>query len=282
MKALFPSFILIDFKNTVMRAWHAGQSGDQEDAKRSDGYPSGHVLRFFRMIHKLKKECGGGQLVFCMEGGETRRYELLPTYKEGRSKPDFDPAPDVVKMIQLMKCKVVTPVSAEADDAIATFVATNKGGKHFIVSVDKDLWSLLGGKVRILSAQNEITEAKVLKTFGVKPSGVALAKALVGDASDKIPKVPYLLWKDIASAMETALTPEDLYNQIDKIPPKTATKLLEYKEQVEKMFEVVSLRKDCELLIDERPGNSEEMKAFLESFECASLIPLISTLTEAM
>jgi DNA polymerase-1 len=280
MKALFPSFILIDFKNTVMRAWHAGQSEEQDDAKRSDGYPSGHVLRFFRMVHKLKKEIGG-TICFCMEGGETRRYELLPTYKEGRSKPDFDPVPDLVQLAQLMKCQIITPVNSEADDAIAAFVTKNKGVRHFIVSVDKDLWSLLGGKVRILSAQEEIVEQKVVKTFGVKPQGVALAKALKGDTSDKIPKVPHLRWADIETVMETCITPDDLYARLSDIPEKTAAKLTEYREQVEKMYQVVKLRTDCELVIQQCPGDATGMKQFLDSFECNSLIPLISALTDA-
>lgn len=281
MKALFPSFVLIDFKNTVMRAWHAGQSGEQEDAKRSDGYPSGHILRFFRMVYKLKKETGG-MLCFCMEGGETLRYELLPSYKEGRPKLEFDPTPDVIKMLQFMKCKIITPVQAEADDAIAAYVTKNKNARHFIISADKDLWSLLGGKVRIFSAQNEIMEQKVVEVFGVKPQGVALAKALCGDTSDKIPKVPHLRWKDIEEVMQECVTPDDLYSRIDHIPEKTATKLLEYKEQVEKMYKVVRLRTECELVIDQRPGDAEGLTKFLESFECHSLLPLVGKMTSTV
>lgn len=268
MKPLFPSYILVDFKNT---AWRAFAAGGKEDAiKTSEGLPSGHVLRFFRMIQKAKKELGG-ELVFCMEGGEKLRYELFPTYKQGRSK-ETPWLEDLVRLARSMKCLVVTPKEAEADDAIATFISLNKEARHCIISADKDLWALLGSKTRIISFQKEINQEKVIETFGVKPESVPLAKALTGDSSDCLPGVPKLRWKEITPIMEGCITPTDLFSKLDNLPIKTKEKLIEYKEQIETIYKVACLRNSCELNIEECGGDSEEMISLLNKFECNSLL----------
>lgn len=276
MKPLFPSYLLIDFKNTAWRAYAVGSSDEQ--LKTSEGVPSGHVLRFFRMMQKLKKDFGG-ELVFCMEGGEKLRYELFPDYKKGRDK-ETPWLEDLVQLARCMKCLVVTPKEAEADDAIAAFIRNNPKARHCIISADKDLWSLLGSKTRIMSFQNEILKEKVFETFGVLPEAVPLAKALSGDSSDGLPGVPRLRWKDIETQLEGCLTPEDLFAKIESVPVKTKEKLLEHKAQIELIYKVACLRNSCELAIEEIPGDESGMTALLNKFECTSLLTSMSQLTK--
>jgi 5'-3' exonuclease len=274
LKPLFPSYLLIDFKNTAYRADAVGSANEQ--LKTSEGVNSGPILIFFRMIQKLKKEFGG-ELVFCMEGGEKLRYELFPDYKKNRKEtPCFS---DLIDLAKTMKCLIVTPKEAEADDAIATFIKNNEKARHCVISADKDLWSLLGAKTRIISFQQEITSKKVFDTFGVVAGAVPLAKALNGDSSDGLPSVPRLRWKDIEPILPGCFTPDDLYSRLDLIAVKTKEKLLVYKEQVELVYKLACLRSDCELDIQEFPGDTNGMTEILNNFECNSLLKSVSQLT---
>jgi len=249
-----------------------------EDLLRSDGYPTGHVFRFFRTIHKWKRDFAG-HLVFCYEGGERYRYELFPGYKAGRKdkSQDFDPAPDVVKLLSLVRCTELKPVEAEADDAIAAFVSRHPEANHLILSSDKDLWTCRGPNVEIVSFQEILSEKDIEKScekhFGVLPHSITLAKALFGDKSDGLPGVPRLLKKHVADVLKTAESPDDFYKSIAKVPASTRDKLWAHEEQVRNMHQVVQLRRDVKLRKREREGDESALRRFLTTFECASLVP---------
>lgn len=276
MKPLFESYILVDFQNLLWRTWMVSTG---EEITRSDGYPSKHVFNFFRSVNKIKKSYSG-TLCFFLEGGEKERYELFPEYKAGRNKErDFNPEMDVLEMIRLFSCRIITPKDAEADDGIATFVTQNKKARHTIISADKDLWALKTPKVRIVSFNNEISHEKVVETFKVEPNQVPLAKALKGDSSDGIPGVPRLRWQDLENTMKSCYTPEDLYANLGGVPTKTAEKLKEYETQVKTMYKVATLKTACELKVEEIVGNSDKLTEFVNKFECVSLVNQVHNLT---
>lgn len=251
-------------------------SGAKNELTTAGGKPSGHVLRLVNMLLSIKRL--GGDLYFCMEGNEKRRYELLPSYKSNRAKPDFDPMPDALRLIQYMDCYIVTPEGAEADDAIATLVATSKV-RSYIVSGDKDLWALLGPNVRILASGVEVTEQMVLDKLGVKPASVTLAKALCGDQSDCIPRVPGLRWSSVRSVVQQCTTPDDLYAHLNDIPTKQRKLLEENKALTYTMYDVVQLRTNCKLSIEKRSRDLAALTAMVvDEFECTSLSKQLASL----
>lgn len=275
MKSLFENYILIDFQNLLWRTWMV-KTG--QELTRSDGYPSGHVFRFFKSLAKIRKE-NIGELCFFLEGGEEDRYNIFPEYKKGRNKEkSFDPGPDILTMISYMKCKVITPEKAEADDGIASFIKQKYKARHCIISADKDLWALYSPKIRIISFQNEITGQTIQETFKVTPDKIPLVKSLKGDPSDGIPSVPRLRWNDIEDVMQNCTTPEDLYSNLSSIKEKTREKLLSYKEQVHQMYKVAKLKENCILNVKDYEGNPEELENFIKVFECNSLVEQIKIL----
>lgn len=268
-------YIVVDFQNTLWKSWAVKSGG--EDLVRKDGYPTGHIYRFFRTLHKWKREFGG-KFVFCYEGGEKYRFSLFPGYKEGRKKDrDFDPTPDAKRLISFLRCLELKPRDAEADDAIAAFVTRNSDAHHLILSSDKDLWTLRGHKVSIVSFRDFLEESYVAKSckknFGTdSPMSMTLAKALYGDHSDRIPGVPRLLKKHVAHVLEKARDVDEFYATLEGVPEATVRKLQEYREQVTLMHEVVQLRPGVRLRRRERPGDPEGLTSFLREFECGSLI----------
>jgi len=266
MRPLFKQNILVDYKNFAFRAVAVGNK-DGRSLVTSDGRPSGHVLRFVNMLLSIKKL--GGDMFFCMEGNETKRFELLPEYKSNRGSGDIDPA--LVRIIENIKCSIVTPQNAEADDAIATLVASSNV-RNYIVSADKDLWALLGPKVRISSYGEEVTAVDAEKKFGVPPKSITLAKALCGDPSDCIPRIPGLRWSQVLPIVKECVTPDELYNRLDELPVKTQKLLEEFKPTVVRLYNVVKLRHDCVLDINNRSGDLSKLHSIVvDEFECKSL-----------
>lgn len=280
-----PRYVVVDFQNTLWKSWMVRPDGDE--LTRADGYPTGHVFRFFRTIHKWKRNFAG-HLVFCYEGGEKFRYDLFPGYKAGRKDKtlEFNPAPDVMRMLSLIACTELKPREAEADDAIAAFVSRHPEANHLILSSDKDLWTCRGPNVEIISFQEILSEKDIekscVKHYGVSPKSITLAKALFGDKSDGLPGVPRLMKKHVAEVLLHAETPDDLYKEINKLPASARDKLRQHEEQVRKMHEVVQLRRDVKLRKRERPGDEAALKAFLREFECTSLLHQVPFMCESL
>ena len=257
---------------------------DGEELLREDGYPTGHVFRLFRTLAKWKGVFAG-HLVICYEGGEKYRYELFPDYKAGRKKDrDFDPSPDAKRMISHICCTEIKPIDAEADDAIAAFIRRKPEAQHLILSSDKDLWALRGPRVETVSFRDILSEADVRKTckknFGTPcPKSITMAKAVYGDVSDNLPKVPRLLKKHVASVLEKAAFPDEFFASLDEVPSKTAEKLFAHEDQVRRVFDAVQLRSRVKLRRKIREGDPKGLRRFLREFECESLLSHVAFMT---
>lgn len=276
-------FVVVDFQNTLWKSWMAKPGAGLDLQRSTDNYPTGHIFRFFRTIYKWKRDFQG-HLVFCYEGGEKKRYELFPGYKAGRKRDiEFNPAPDVMRLLSMVKCTELRPEAAEADDAIAGFIQRKPEALHLILSSDKDLWTLRGPNVQIVSFQKILTEDDIQKScnkhYGVGlPKSITLAKALFGDKSDGLPGVPRLLKKHVSDVLAKAETPDDLFSLLNELPDKTADKIREHEAHVRKMYEVVQLRPEVRLKRRERDGDEQGLRDFVNEFECSSLQPMVKLL----
>lgn len=291
--------ILIDTKNLVARATLAKSYGPELTTRA--GVSTGPFLRAFRMLHALKKRLGGN-LVFCFEGGEQKRYAIHPDYKVSRRTvpiPGEDPTlsltdqflPRLVEMFQHMRCSFVTPNAAEADDAIFSWIKDHPKRSHVVCSTDRDLWYLLKyPNVTVLTAEAEpVSQEKVRTTYHVPPSRIPLMKALFGDSSDCIPKVPRLGEKDWAPLGALAvkakhgrhffqLLRDNKACAVVQLDPKKRDRILEHEAQVTKMLRVTRLR-HVAYTTAPRPGSHAKLTAFLQKYECVSLLPMAELMT---
>ena len=91
--------------------------------------------------------------------------------------------------------------SGEADDVAASLVLHRRrpGQRVFVVSTDKDLWQLYGAPMtKIIGLKNKaLTGDDIRAKFGLSTASMIPAwKALLGDTSDCVPRVPRLLAAD--------------------------------------------------------------------------------------
>src|SRR6202161_3735464 len=125
----------------------------------------------------------------------TFRDKIFAQYKAQRPPMPDDLAvqiPFVRRYCEAMRLSILEYPGYEADDVIGALArqATKEDLDVLIVTSDKDLMQLVGGRVRVLNpAKGDliIDEKKVEGIMGVVPAKVADVMALMGDSIDNIP-----------------------------------------------------------------------------------------------
>ncbi|KKN14797.1 hypothetical protein LCGC14_0992470 [marine sediment metagenome] len=173
--------LLIDLSNFVARAIAVAQQD--------------YLRLVLQMLLKLRRHYPHHRFVFAVEGaGTLRRQRLLPCYKEGRvPSPEFNEARQVaIQMLRRIECQHIKAPDGEADDAIATYVGQHPDDNCVIVSNDRDLWQLITPNCNVWATVKrnnvQVDRFACRRLLGVDPKVVPLMKALLGDASDNIPR----------------------------------------------------------------------------------------------
>ena len=164
---------------------------------RPDGTPTNAVYGFTQMLLKIVEDTDADYLAVIFDRArKTFRNNIFPEYKSHRPPPPDDLIPqfDLVReATRAMNIPAVDMDGYEADDLIATYAyqAANQGARVTVVSTDKDLMQIVGGKIKMFDAikNMEIGSEQVREKFGVPPEKVIDVQALAGDSADNVPGV---------------------------------------------------------------------------------------------
>ena len=152
---------LIDGSAFIFRAYHALPPL----TRKSDGLPIGAVSGFCNMLQKYVEDNAGPDApthvaVIFDKGSHTFRNDLYDLYKANREAMPEDLRPQMPLTREATRafniaCKELE--GYEADDIIATLAvqAREAGGRVTIVSSDKDLMQLVGGRRRDAGCDEE-------------------------------------------------------------------------------------------------------------------------------
>jgi len=185
---------LVDAMGYIFRAFYA----PMERLQSSSGVPTKVPYLFATMMRRLlqNKELRPDYVAVVFDAAApTFRDQLFESYKAHRPPmPEdlFVQIPFVRRYCEAMRMPILEYPGYEADDVIGTLArqAAKKNLDVVIVTSDKDLMQLVGGRVRALNpAKNDllIDEKKVEEIMGVPPDKVADVMALMGDSIDNIP-----------------------------------------------------------------------------------------------
>lgn len=211
---------LIDGSGFIFRAYHA-----LPPLTRPDGTSVGAVLGFANMLVKLlgDREVDHVGVIFD-HSRKSFRQDLYPAYKAHRAATPEDLIPQfplIRKVCDALNVPCLEMEGYEADDLMATLArrASEEGYDVILVSSDKDLMQLVGGRVGMWDPlkNKTIDEAAVHEKFGVGPSQVVDVQALVGDTSDNIPGVPGIGIKTASSLIGTFGTLDHLLENLHTI-----------------------------------------------------------------
>ena len=187
------SICLIDASSIIHRAFHA-----IPNLSTREGFPTGAVFGFVRMLLKVLKERECDQVAVVYDSkGPTFRHGIDPNYKANRPPMDEDLAvqiPVIKEIVGALGLAGLERQGFEADDIIAALVkeAGKDGREAIIVSGDKDLMQLLGPGISMWDTMKDKTYGvdDVRERFGVGPGRLPDVFGLMGDSVDNIPGVP--------------------------------------------------------------------------------------------
>ena len=195
--------LVIDSLNIYLRNYIVNPS------LSTNGSPLGGVKGTIQSLQKLCREVKPDEIVFCWDGqgGSQRRKSVNKNYKAGR-KPirmnrdisNMSDSEQVANKIwqqtrlfeylnELPVIQLMLP-AVEADDIISLVVQHPKydGWQKVIVSSDKDFFQLCDGETVVYRPIQKkiVNRSNLIEDFGIHPKNFALARAIVGDASDNL------------------------------------------------------------------------------------------------
>ena len=194
-----PRLFLVDAFGLIFRAFYGRARAAVPSMRTSGGLPTEAVYVFTTMMRKLLKDHQPEHLAVVWEGeGPTFRDGEFSAYKANRQEMPTDltlQLPYVRKVLDAMRLPIVEHPGFEADDTIGSLA--RQAAEHdvdvYIISSDKDLMQLVGGRVLFLNPMKNdqvYDEAGVKEFLGVEPSQVIDLLALKGDSVDNIPGAP--------------------------------------------------------------------------------------------
>ena len=184
---------LVDGSGYIFRAFHA-----LPPMTRSDGTPVNAVYGFVNMLSKLLEDTRARRLAVIFDTSRvTFRNDIYADYKANRPDPPDELVPQFDLIREATRAYAVPCIEMdgyEADDLIATYarLAREQGRDVIIVSSDKDLMQLVGGRVWMMDPMKNrvIGPDQVVERFGVGSDKVIDVQALAGDSTDNVPGVP--------------------------------------------------------------------------------------------
>jgi len=259
----------------------------------SNGLPVGAVYGFYRTLKKIISKYSPDYIGMCFDvSRKTFRQEKFKEYKINRpALPDDlkSQIPLVKKLVSSLGIKIIEKRGFEADDVIASLCEKAKLDdlSVVVVSSDKDLCQLIeSGRVQVYNYNKDkfVTKDDFLEEYGFGPELMIDYLSLVGDSSDNIPGA-----KGIGKVSATKLikefgSVEDIFKNLDKIPPMTKKVLTDNKKMILLSRELAQLVRPqlemkCRDLKIEEPDSKGlyemfrelEFKAFLKSFPAPAL-----------
>ena len=220
-----PTLFLIDGSSQMYRAYHAFRG---RGLSNQEGHTTHAVYVFVTMLRKLIQDHAPAYMAASFDlAGPTFRDDIAADYKANRAAMPDDLAEQinwVHQACEAMGVPILTARGYEADDVIGT-MATRAEAAGFdvaIVSIDKDFFQLVGGRIKVYDPREDgvwFDDQAVLDKFGVRASQVVDVLALVGDTSDNVAGVPGIGKKGAIDLITQFESIDGLYQHLSDLKP---------------------------------------------------------------
>ncbi len=211
----------------------------------------------------------------------TFRHEMFPAYKAQRPPMPEDLKASVTyvrQIIEAFQIPILQVDGFEADDVIGTVahIAAKKDFSVVMMTPDKDFAQLVNENIKIMRPRRSGKDAEMIgveeiqKEFLVeKPEQVIDVLALWGDVADNIPGAPGIGEKTAKKLISEYGSIDTIYENLDKLKPKQKENLINFREQVLRARELVTIIKDVPVDFNEKElaYQSPDFKKINELFD---------------
>jgi DNA polymerase I len=251
---------LIDGNSLAYRAFFALP----ESIATADGRPTNAIYGFASMMAKILIEHQPTAVIVAWDAGMSGREVEYSEYKAGRpSRPDLlrEQWPHLAPLAEAFGFHNVKVEGWEADDVIATLVRQARDAEIpvMVVSGDRDVYQVVGDRVRVMTTSRGVTDTKiydregVIERYGVAPELVPDLIGLKGDTSDNIPGVPGIGDKTAAQLLQRFGSLEAVLDNVDEISgAKRKQNLTEHADDARISKQLATLKYDIDIPIDVR------------------------------
>lgn len=267
--------LIFDVHNIAWRSYYAKAYSWRQSSRGLSGHIYGSIRQVLKMIRRAKTK--DFKLVFAYDKWPKRKLDLDPDYKGQRTKPDFNPVPDVKALYNMIPSEIVYADDEECDDTIASYIHTHKNDINIINTTDKDLWQLLNQSDVYILTDHIIDKIDIRKKFKLpleQCHKIAIYKAIYGDAGDNIPNLcTRFRWKDIEQVfLACDGTPDSFIAETKKLlPEKKYNKLMEKVKRFKLNYDLACLRKNLDYTSISNEGDMTRLKIFLMNWGCHSM-----------
>lgn len=276
-----PRLTLIDASGFIFRAYHA-----VPPLSTKKGVPTNAVLGFARMLLKALRELRPTHVALAFDKeSRTERQKIDPNYKANRKAPPEDLVPQfalIRRVAEVLNLPILEFAGWEADDVIGTLArrAKEEGFCVEIVTGDKDFIQIVDEDVHLFDPMNDrrTDPAAVKARLGIEPRQMRDFLALVGDASDNVPKVPGVGDKTAADLLQQFGDVDTLLARVDEVKkPKIREAIASHRESVLRARQLVTF--NTELPLDVRvadlavrPIHAEQARELFIELEFSRLL----------
>ena len=279
--------LIIDALNAYLRAYIVDPS------LSAHGQPIGGIKGFIKILQKLVRDTQPDEIAVIWDGpnGSAKRKTMDKNYKSGRKPLRLNRAfnnlsenevqenktwQQVRVMEYLNQMPIVQTIipEIEADDVIAylTQMEYYKGWQKIIVSNDKDFMQLCDEETVLYrpTKKEVLNRQRVVEQTGVHPTNMALARAIIGDASDNLPGIRGAGFATVAKRLNF-LSADKTYTIQDVIDfcEKTGSKLKFFSNIVEGKDVIEHNYRMMQLYAPQMSIQSKMVvKEAIENFEC--------------
>ncbi|MBS3734817.1 MAG: DNA polymerase I [Phycisphaerae bacterium] len=245
---------IIDGHWQIYRAYYA----PFRDLTSPSGEPTRATYVFCTTLLKFIAERSPAYLAMAIDGPteDLHRRQLYEDYKVTREAPPDDFAPQVERILQIVRTMGVAILEAdgyEADDVMATAAERLTDQRDLVlVSRDKDLDQLVTDRVTLYDPmKDEVIDADAVRRHrGYGPDRAVEAQALMGDSTDNVPGAPGIGPKTAAKLVARYGSVEQVLAHADDIGGKTGRTLAEHAEQVRLSRQLVALERNVPIDLD--------------------------------
>ena len=279
--------LIIDALNAYLRAYIVDPS------LSTNGQPIGGLKGFIKILQKLVRDTNPDQIVVVWDGpnGSKKRKSMDKNYKEGRKPIRLNRAfhnltedeelqnkmwqqSRVIEYLNHMPIMQFMMPEIEADDVIAyiTTMEYYQGWQKIIVSNDKDFMQVCNYETILLrpTAKELLNTARIIENTGVHPTNMALARAIIGDASDNLPGVKGAGFKTVQTRLPF-LKEEKTYtiDEVINYCTESGSKLKFYSNVAQNKNLIQHNYKMMQLYAPQMSVQSKiHVKESIENFEC--------------
>jgi DNA polymerase-1 len=282
--------VLIDANAIIYRSYHA-----LPKLQDLQGRPIQAVYGLANIFLKFFREQKPEYIFALYDRPEpTVRHQIFKEYKATRPLTTEDLKLQISlskKIFSAFKIPILEKIGYEADDLIATLKRKfyDKVDEIIILTGDLDTLQLVDEKTKVMIMQKGITETKiyspkeVYQKYNLSPSQLSDYKALIGDPSDNIIGIPGIGPKTAQKLLEKYENLEKIIEAAEKksFDPNLNKKILDNKEKLLFNKELVTLKSDLE--IDENiltPYQGFEIEDLINCFQEFGFRSLIKRLEE--